>query len=120
MVEVGETALAIFSICARVSSVLQSAGFFAAAVLPAAVLGAAGQTPLMVSTTAFSGTSGGGAGAFAAAAGAGVAGAIGASGCACPQASVPRNTHTNQLLCIQDSSRIGRSGSYTTEPSILA
>jgi hypothetical protein len=54
---------------------LQSAGFFAVAgvlllapvVDAAVVFGAAGQTPLIVSTTAFSGTSAGGVEAFAAA-----------------------------------------------------
>src|SRR5712671_5799498 len=124
-VTVGARPLAIFSNCARVISVLQSAGFFAgaAAVLPAAVFdpatdtaavfGVAVHTPLIVNTTALSGTSGaasaallatpGAAGAFA------CAGAV--PGWACPQASVPKSTHSNQLLRIQYSSRIGRSGS---------
>src|SRR5271155_4015887 len=113
----GCSAVVSFSNCARVISVLQSAGFFAAAavvllapVLDAAtVLGVPGHTPLMVSTTALSATSATGAGAFAAPG----AGAGGVPGCACPQASAPINTHTNQLLCIKDSSRIGRSGSCT-------
>src|SRR6202011_2734077 len=116
--------LAIFSNCARVISVLQSDGFFAetaavlapvlAPVLDATVVfGVAGHTPLIVNTTAFSGISTAGSGAFVAALGTGVV-----SGCACPQASDPTNTHSNQLLRIQNSSRIGRSGSWTTEPSI--
>src|SRR5580704_12003530 len=96
---------------------------FAGAVLPAPVLdaivvfGVAGHTPLIVSTTAFSGTSAaGGSGALAAGLGAwaglGCAGVM--PGWACPQASVPNSTHSNQLLRIQDSSRIGRSGSWKT------
>src|SRR5580704_4637559 len=111
----GWSALVSFSNCARVISVLQSAGFLAVTVLlapvldAAAVCGDAAHTPLTVSTTAFSDTSVAGAGAFAAPG----ACAGGVPGCACPQASAPRNTHSNQLLCIQNSSRIGRSGSCT-------
>src|SRR5229473_2736587 len=124
-VTVGASPLAIFSNCARVISVLQSAGFLAAAGAAFAApvfgvaegFGVAGHTPLMVRTTAVSGTSLAGSDALLPAPG---AGAGVAPGSACPQASVPTSTHSNQLLRIQYSSRIGRSGSSTTEPSILA
>src|SRR5258708_7081519 len=100
-VTLGASPLAIFSNCARVISVLQSAGLLAGAVLAVAafdvatVFAAGAHTPLMVNTTALSGTSVAGSGALAAAACAGI------PGWACPHASVPNNTHSNQLLLIQ-------------------
>src|ERR1700722_20014545 len=101
-VMLGESPLAIFSKSRRVSTVLQSAGFFAAAVFAGAALASpvaaglddaaaevAGQTPVIVITTASSGTSGAGAGCGVAF---GACGAIGvgaaAPGGACPQAIV--------------------------------
>src|ERR1700690_2776672 len=109
-VMLGVRALANFSNCAFVMTVLQSAagmvvaGVFAAVagfvVVPAAVFatagwGFAGQTPVTVSTTASGGTEADRSGSGAGASGLAilpiipVCGAGGAPGAACPQASAP-------------------------------
>src|ERR1700683_3346792 len=105
----GESALAIFSNSFRVITILQSAGFFAAVLLGAAgvfpagpgrelaLVGVAGQTPMIVITAAFSGISA----ALGTVAGAAPFGARGGLGGACPQAIVADNTHNSQLLRIQ-------------------
>src|SRR5215469_3244411 len=120
MVAFGARAFTIFSNCALVIVVLQSANeglgaviFVSAAGFTAAPFGAAGfacgaQTPLIVMTTASAGTvadvSGGASGAWGllpiviAGACAGCGG--GAAGAACPQASVPNRTHSNPLMRI--------------------
>src|ERR1700678_211460 len=108
-VTLGESAVAIFSNSLRVITVLQSAGFFAAvlagaaAVLPAvpvrevALVGVAGQTPMIVITAASSGISA----AVGTVVGAPPFRASGGLGGACPQTIVADNTHSSQLLRIQ-------------------